>query len=76
MTRPRVPVLFRAEDVAPSEFTAVGTGIRRRRPSRPRRPELLSQLLGGPFLAGFDGVGRLVDVADKDAHARLIEVDP
>lgn len=49
-----IPVLFRADAPAPLDYTAPGVGIRRRRPLRHRRPDLLAQLLRGPFLAAFD----------------------
>lgn len=47
-------ILFRRERIAPADYTVPGVGIRRRRPLRHRRPDLLCQLLEGPFLAAFD----------------------
>lgn len=51
MMRPTPPVLFRADDIVPTDWTTVGTGIRRR---RPRNIRVYLQLLAGPFLAAFD----------------------
>lgn len=47
----KLPVLFRNDDVVPAEFTAIGSGIRRR---RPRRLDIYRQLIDGPHLAAFD----------------------
>lgn len=38
MMRPTLPVLFRAEDIVPTDWTTVGTGIRRRIERREERP--------------------------------------
>lgn len=48
------PVLFRREPIAPVDHTSAGIGIRRRKPLRHRRLDILWQLRRGPFLASFD----------------------
>jgi hypothetical protein len=64
-----VPV-FRQLDIEPAEFTAAGVGIPTRAPCRPRRIDLLAQLLGGPFLAAFNaGLYGLRDACPKDVEA-------
>jgi hypothetical protein len=49
-----IPVLFRHEPAVSVDHTAVGIGIRRRKPLRHRRLDIFWQLKRGPFLAAFD----------------------
>jgi len=48
------PPLYARERLLPIDHTAVGIGIRRRKPLRHRRLDIFWQLKRGPFLAGFD----------------------